>query len=230
MLLFSLSDTPRNKLLDWYEDVCAQARGLCAAYDPAGALSMVTFDSEWQAYPGNITNVADVANGDPPNFRARPTYACPADHPDDAAPAILAVHKRAMDRHQAYTMASSTLNVALLASVGVDNTVSLKATYNPTPLYALTPFQIVEAMFAKHGTLAGQDLARLRAPLQEPLTAVADLERHMDKFMLAAKKLTLSGQGKQPYEYFEAFLATVQAFPVVAGSMSTYYAVHPTVD
>ncbi len=97
---------------------------------------MVAFESEWQAYPGNITNLADVANGDPPNFRARPTYARPADHPDDAAPVILAVHKRAMDRHQAYTTASSTLNVALLASVGVDNTVSLKATYNPTPLYA----------------------------------------------------------------------------------------------
>ena len=85
-------------------------------------------------------------------------------------------------------------------------------------------------MFTKHGVLASQDLARLRAPLQEPLTAVADLERHMDKFLLAAKKLTLAGQGKQPYEYFEVFLASVQAFPVVAGSMSTYYAIQPTVD
>ncbi len=73
-------------------------------------------------------------------------------------------------------------------------------------------------------------MARLRAPLQEPLKAVADLERHMDIFMLAAKKMTLSGQGEQPYEYFEAFLATVEAFPVVAGSMSTYYAVQPTAD
>ena len=200
LLLFSLSDTPRNKLLDWYEDVCAQARGLCAAYDRAGALSLVSFDSEWQAYPGNINNVAEVARGDPPDFRARPIYDRPADHPDDAAPAILAVHKRAMDRHQAFTAASSTLNIALLTSIGADNTVSLKATYNPIPLYALTPFQIIEAMFTKHGVLAGQDLARLRAPLQEPLTAVADLERHMDKFSLASKKLTLAGQGKQPYE------------------------------
>jgi hypothetical protein len=68
MLMFSLSDTPRNKLLDLYEDVCAQARGLCAAYDLAGALSMVASDSEWHAYPDNITNIADVANDDPPNF------------------------------------------------------------------------------------------------------------------------------------------------------------------
>jgi hypothetical protein len=186
---------------------------------------MVAFDSEWHAYPGNITNVADAANGDPPNFRARPTYDRPADHPDDAAPGILAGHKRAMDRHHANTKASSQLNVTLLASVGLDNTVSLRATYNPTPLYALTPFQIVEAMFTKHWTLAGQDLVRLRAPLQESLTAVAELERHMDKFLLAAKKMNLSGLGKQPYEHFKAFLATVQAFPVVAGSMSTYYAI-----
>ena len=230
-LLFSLSDTPRNKLLDWYEDVCAQARGLCAAYDIAGALSLVAYPTEWNAYPGNITNVADVlANGDPPNFRARTTYDRPADHPDDAAAAILAVHKRAMDKHHAYTMANSTLNVALLASIGPDNKVLLQAVYNVIPMYALAPFQIVEAMFQEHGVLAGADLGRLRAPLQEPLSALADLERHMNKFMLASKKLTQAGQGKQPYEYFEAFLETVQAFPVVASSMSTYYAAQPTVD
>ncbi len=69
---------------------------------------------------------------------------------------------------------------------------------------------------------------RLRAPLQDPLTAVADLERHMDKFLLVAKKLILAGQGKQPYEYFEAFLATVQAFSVVAGSMSNLLATTPS--
>ena len=198
MLLFSLSETPRNKLLEWYEDVCAQARGLCAAFDIAGALSLVAYPTEWNAYPGNLTNAADVlANGDPPNFRARPTFAQPADHPADAVAAVLvlAVHKRAMDKHYAYTMASSTLNVALLASVGLDNRVLLQAVYNPIPFYALTPLQIVEAMFAEHGVLAGTDLARLRAPLQEPLSALADLERHMNKFMLAAKKLTASGQG-----------------------------------
>jgi hypothetical protein len=230
MLLFSLPDTPRNKLLDWYEDVCVQARGLCAAYDNAGALSLVAYPSEWNAYPGNITNAADVMNGDPPNFRARTTYDRPADHQDDAAPGVLAVHKRAMDKHHAYTMANSTLNVALLASIGPDNKVLLLAVYNVIPMYALAPFQIVEAMFQEHGVLAGVDLGRLRAPLQEPLPALADLERHMNKFMLASKKLTLTGQGKQPYEYFEAFLETVQAFPVVAGSMSTYYAAQPTVD
>jgi hypothetical protein len=78
MLLFSLSDTPRNQLLEWYEDVCAQVRGLCAAFDIDGTLSLVAYPSEWNAYPGNITNAADVlANGDPPDFRAWPTFANP---------------------------------------------------------------------------------------------------------------------------------------------------------
>jgi hypothetical protein len=53
MLLFSLSDTPRNKRLEWYEDVCAQARGLCAAFDPAGALSMVAYPKQrMECIPG----------------------------------------------------------------------------------------------------------------------------------------------------------------------------------
>ena len=56
MLLFSLSETPRNKLLEWYEDVCAQSRGLCAAFDIAGALSLVAYPTEWNAYPDNLTN------------------------------------------------------------------------------------------------------------------------------------------------------------------------------
>jgi hypothetical protein len=146
MLLFSLSDTPRNKLLEWYENVCVQARGLCAAFDIAGALSLVAYPTEWNAYPGNLTNAADVlANGDPPNFRARPT---------DAAAAVLSVHKRTMDKYYAYTMASSTLNVALLASIGLDNRVLLQAVYNPTPLYALTPLQIVEAMLRSRSTVS----------------------------------------------------------------------------
>ena len=85
-------------------------------------------------------------------------------------------------------------------------------------------------MFTEHGVLAGSDLSRLRASLQEPLSAVADLERHMNKFLLASKKLTVSGQGKTDYEYFELFLETVQGFPIVSQCMSTYYAVQPTVQ
>ena len=52
----------------------------------------------------------------------------------------------------------------------------------------------------------------------------------MNAFLLASKKLTKSGQGKTPYEYFEAFLETLKGFPVVGLSMSTFYAQYPTMD
>jgi hypothetical protein len=58
-----------------------------------------------------------------------------------------------------------------------------------------------------------QDLAVLRAPLHEPLPALANLERHMS-FLSASKKLTAAGQGKTSYEYFEIFLETLKGFPV----------------
>jgi hypothetical protein len=48
---------------------------------------------------------------------------------------------------------------ALLASIGPDNKVSLEATFDPDPLYSLTPRQIVDAMFAEHGMTNPQDLA-----------------------------------------------------------------------
>jgi hypothetical protein len=89
--------------------------------------------------------------------------------------------------------------------------------------------QIVEAMLLEYGEITGTDLQRLCAPLQEPLTSLADLECHMNKLMLASKKLTATGRGKKPYEYFETFLETVRGFLVVAQTLSAYYAVHPAI-
>jgi hypothetical protein len=48
----------------------------------------------------------------------------------------------------------------------------------------------------------------------------------MNAFLLTSK----SGQGKKPYEYFEAFLETFKGFPVVELLMPTYYAQYPTMD
>jgi hypothetical protein len=84
-------------------------------------------------------------------------------------------------------------------------------------------------MLLECGETTGTDLQRLRAPLQEPLTSLADLERHMNKFMLASKTLTATGHGKNPYEYFETFLKTVRGFPVVAQTLSTFYVAHPAI-
>ena len=89
MVLFSLAENPRGQLVDWYEEVQTQARSLCAPYDPAGALSLVAIPSVWEDFPGKINNRAEVAAGThPPDYRASPTYARPADFANNAAAAV----------------------------------------------------------------------------------------------------------------------------------------------
>ena len=108
--------------------------------------------------------------------------------------------------HFAYTLAQNSLSLALLASVGPVNTTLLKVAYTPTPIYFLTPRQIVDCIFTKHASLTGPDLKKLRAPLFESLQAVAELEAHMGKFVLASLKLSATGHGEDSYRYFELFL------------------------
>jgi hypothetical protein len=66
----------------------------------------------------------------------------------------------------------------------------------PVPIYSLAPRQIVAAMFTKHGQTTGPDLQKLRDPLLKLIPALAELETHMNLFMLASIKLTASGQGR----------------------------------
>jgi hypothetical protein len=51
----------------------------------------------------------------------------------------------------------------------------------------------------------------------------------MANFLLASQRLTRSGQGKRPYEYFESYLVTVTGFPSVALAMLGYYARYPAI-
>ena len=120
-----------------------------------------------------------------------------------------------MDKHYAYTMASSTLNVALLASIGDANVVLLKTTYPAIKTYALTPRQITDTMIAKHGIPTSDDVNKLREPLSRALTPLSDLESHMRNYRLASQRLTRSGQGETPYHYFELFLVTVSVLILV---------------
>ncbi len=60
--------------------------------------------------------------------------------------------------------------------------------------------------------LTGPDLQKLRAPLHEPLVAIADLEKHMTSFHLASMKLSETGHGEDAYRYFEWFKETVKGF------------------
>jgi hypothetical protein len=83
-------------------------------------------------------------------------------------------------------------------------------------------------MITLYGVAIGTDLQRLREPLLEPLKALAELEPFVAKFKLNTLKLTASGYGQSPYDYFEAFLTTLQGFPIVAISMSTFLRPTPT--
>jgi hypothetical protein len=161
-----------------------------------------------------------VITATPPAYRARPAFPQPVDHAADANAAVLSLYKLKMDRYIAYTnTARVTLTTALLGSIGEDNVTHLKALFLPAPHYSLAPRQIVDAMLAKHGQTTGPDLKLLRAPLLAPLQALAELEAHMNRFMLASLKLSATGHGKFPYRYFEImFLDTVQGFPIVEPS------------
>ncbi len=68
-------------------------------------------------------------------------------------------------------------------------------------------------MFTKHASLTGADLKKLRAPLFEPLQAVAELEAHMGKFVLASIKLSATDHGEDSYRYFELFLESIKGSP-----------------
>ncbi len=129
-------------------------------------------------------------------------------------------------RHADYSMASSTLNTALLASVGEKNRNHLKTTFPALKLYILSPREIVDTMRAKHGVATSDDVSKLRDPLPHALTSLSDLTGHMDSFLLASQRLTRSGQGEADYKYVELFLETVSGFPSVpasTGTMAGYY-------
>jgi hypothetical protein len=78
---------------------------------------MVANDDTWNAHPSVLTNAAAVlANGNPPDYRARPDFARPAAHANNAAAAVLSLYKQELDAHVAYTAAKAALTAALLAS------------------------------------------------------------------------------------------------------------------
>jgi hypothetical protein len=70
---------------------------------------MVSNDDTCNAHPSVITNAAAVlANGDPPDYRARPDFARPAAHANNAVAAVLSLYKQALDAHVAYTYRSKS--------------------------------------------------------------------------------------------------------------------------
>ena len=79
LLQFPLVDSPRTQIVEWFEDLSAKARGLCAQWDPTGAITLIATDAVWNAIPGSITNAAQVLAGThPPQYRAKPDFDPPA--------------------------------------------------------------------------------------------------------------------------------------------------------
>ena len=227
-LTHTLVDDARQQLEPWLEEAATLARAQCSEFDFSGALTVVVTDRVWADYPGNVTNMADViGNGDPPNIRARITWAYPAAL-DAAATAVeVMMYKQATDRHMAYCVATTRLATALVDSVGETNKTFLKTVFPGIALYALLPRQVIDAMITKHGVLTGDDIAKLRAPLSSPLMSLSGLVSHQEKYLLASQRLTRSGQGETPFKYFEMFLDTLKGFPLVLHSMTPYYAANP---
>ncbi len=113
----------------------------------------------WDSIPANLANAAGVLQGDPPQYRARPTWDQPQPHINNAVAAVVSLFKMEATRHANYSMASGTLNTALLASIGDKNTNHLKTTFPALKTYmhlhALSTRHI-DAMRAKHGVATSE--------------------------------------------------------------------------
>jgi hypothetical protein len=225
-LRFSLADNPRTQIHDWFEDLSAKARDLCSQWDSTGAITLIATDAVWRAIPGHTTGPATSLV-----YRDRPDYSAPAALAPTATAVELVNWRLEMQMHFAYTAAQSALATAILDSVGLANQAALKVAHHPTLPHFLSPLQMVEEMFRKHAALTGPNLQKLRAPLLEPMLAIADIETHITTFMLmlASMKLSATGHGEGPYRYFEGFLATIQSFPIVVTAIADYYNTHPLV-
>ena len=137
----SLVDDPRHNLERWTENVETHARSMCAMHDVTGALTLVMTDAKWESIPANLTNPIDVAAGQPAVYRARPVFDMPQAHANNAASAVVNIHRMAVTRHNDYSFASSTLTTALLASIGEANEDTLRTTFPDLAPYMLTPRQ-----------------------------------------------------------------------------------------
>ncbi len=185
------------------------ARNMCTSHDIMGALTLVVSDVTWQLVPANLTNPVDVAAGQSAAYCARPTWDMPAAHAGNAASGAVNLHRMLMMKYHDFSLASSALNTALLASIGDVNQNILRTTFPALKPYMLTPIQIVTTMLVQHGVATRDDVNKLQNPLSQAMTSLSDLTKHMANFLLASQHLTRSGQGETPYRYFKLFLETV---------------------
>jgi hypothetical protein len=148
----SLANDPRSELEPLLEEVEKQAKNLCPQHDITGALSLVVPNDVWNLVPGNITNQAQVTAGThPAAFHARPTWDMPQQHANNATAAVVSIYKADAARFTDFSLASSSLSNALLASIGDTNETYLTTMFPAKKTYMLTPREIIDTMTAKHG-------------------------------------------------------------------------------
>ncbi len=104
----SLANEPRAQPESWVEEIETHARIICAQHEVTGALTLVASDAVWKCIPVNVTTAVRIAAGDPPH----------QPHANNATAAVVSLFKMEATRYADYSMASSTLNTALLASIG----------------------------------------------------------------------------------------------------------------
>ncbi len=125
----------------------------------------------------------------------------------------MSIYRQEPTRFNEYTLASKALTKVLLDSIGPKNQVLLKTLHPTLKIYALTPRQIVDAMFDKHGIPQSNDIIKLRSPLDLALTSLFDLENHMTNFLLASQRLTRSGQENPPTNTSKSISSQYQVYP-----------------
>jgi hypothetical protein len=132
----------------------------CPQRDPTGALTLVATDVVREQQPKNFTNPAEVlAGAHAAVYRARPTWAMPTTHANNAPSATMSIYRQDFTRFNA--LASKALAKVLLDSTGEKNLVSLKALRPTLKIYSLTPRQIVDAMSDKHDIPQSEDIIKL---------------------------------------------------------------------
>jgi hypothetical protein len=140
----SLVDDPRHNLEAWTENVETHARNMCASHDIMGALTLAGKLNQPRRRRGRPTGCI-------PRSTARPTWDMPAAHAGNAASGAVNLHRMLMTKYHDFSLASSALNTALLASIGDVNQNILRTTFPALKPYMLTPTQIVTTMLAQHG-------------------------------------------------------------------------------
>jgi hypothetical protein len=132
VLLFPLAENARTTLPDWYNDVCSQARNLCAQHEPTGALTQVATDKTWNDCPGHITNLVAVLSW---HITQR---GLSLRHTQQMRQRQWSPYREELARNHAFAAATSAMAQALLTSIGPDNKTFLEAHFNVTAVLAST--------------------------------------------------------------------------------------------